>query len=112
MTERPELDEKALEEISEIDRKWFEEHPGRSMYLRLPHTVEVVDDWRPDLTLVVQARPGFRLRLPIKGEVAARYQQFPHSATEAGCRKVLAELVENQPDHPLYKIVQAYRAEP
>jgi hypothetical protein len=103
------IDEKALEEVSAADRDWFAAHPERSMYLCHPHAVEQLDGWRPDLTLVVQLEPGFRLRVPYQSGNAA-YRQYPQSTTEALCRKVWAELERNFPNYPGVQIAQAHAA--
>jgi hypothetical protein len=109
-TQSPPLDEQALEEISAADRDWFVAHPGRSMRLRHPHKSECLPDWRPDLTLVVQVEPGFRLRIPYQAEKGVAYQQYPESTTERLCQKVWAEMQQAFPNHPAVKITLAHAA--
>jgi hypothetical protein len=103
------VDEKALEEVSAADRDWFAAHPERSMYLRHPHAVEQLEGWHPDLTLVIQAQPGVRCRVPYRaGNVA--HKQYPESITEAGCRRIWAELERHYPQNAVVQTVQTMQA--
>jgi hypothetical protein len=99
----------ALDEISEIDRRWFEDHPERTMYLRHPHATEHLEDWHPDLTIICQVTPGYRLRLPFKSDAgAAPYRRYPQAVTEVACRRLWEEIMKDYPDHPAVLLMQAH----
>jgi hypothetical protein len=61
---------KEIDAASERDRRWFEQHPDQTSYIRprMPHEFDLSPlangDYAPDATLVevVQVRPGLRLR--------------------------------------------------
>jgi hypothetical protein len=105
MSEHLAIDGEALDEVSATDRAWFAAHPGRTMYLRHPHWTEIMDGWAPDMTLVIRAQPGLRFRVPYQGANVV-HKQYPHSLTEAGCRKIWAGLEKQYPNHPVLRIPQ------
>lgn len=64
---------KAADRAPDLDRRWFETHPGQTRYVR-----PIVEGEFPPFAelhsvshvLVEQVRPGMRLRYPVQGEPA------------------------------------------
>jgi hypothetical protein len=88
-----------MEEASESDRTFFEDHPDRTMRLRLPALEEITETTAvgppPNLTLVVQIEPGQRLRLPFTfgdSHFVAQMQREPIDPGEAQCQHLLTKL--------------------
>jgi len=58
----------AIDRISENDREWFERHPGVDERIRLAAYGEfwpTFDSASVLYVIVMQVRPGFRLRVPV-----------------------------------------------
>jgi hypothetical protein len=59
------LDPKQIEQTSDIDRRWFEQHPHRQATMRPPRPDEL--PLGPDVrqVLVIKLGPGLRIRIPL-----------------------------------------------
>ncbi len=57
-----------MDAMTDIDRRWFEEHPGTQQYTRPAiegEFVPVVDSRTVLYVIVSQVSPGHRLRMPV-----------------------------------------------
>ena len=84
----------AVEQAKEIDRRWFEDHPGRTIRIRdaLPYEFnQPLPQARPGFTwrvIVKEVEAGVRVRSP----VAARTALQNDDASEADLKRIFDEV--------------------
>jgi hypothetical protein len=85
-----------LEETSEGDRIWFEEHPDRNFRLREATAHEKSVGTHRDQVLVYQVEPGVRVRAPVRadveGELRECFYQLASNYSGSNIDEILAEL--------------------
>jgi hypothetical protein len=90
-----------IDRASELDRAWFERHPGRAYRIRPEIAGEHLDAVCPRdrlaMTLVKQVRPGLRMRAPLWAtrrpcSCDACLEQIWERITPAGFRDVLVTM--------------------